>query len=732
MKLKPTLIALAVTSAISGSVLAQTSTSKTENQAFTQFNRTGVVTAWGRGITGQGVRVAVIDSGFDLTHTDLRGQVAGAKNFNPASLAMIANNTNNIRSQLQGGYDIMWGLHGTQMASIVAGRLDNNAAVGVAHGSQLLLAQIGEGARYNTTTKTWAFSDAGISITAANTALTWAEANGATAANMSFGSTFDTNFRNGVKLVSPGVYQAPSNYNRASATNPCFAAMYGNCLSDLNNFANASKNLVLVAAAGNQGLPYAQFPGAFATQVDKNGNLVLGGRVLIVGSVNANNVISSFSNRAGSLCTNLVGTTCNDKYYVKDFFVVAPGEAIIASRANQTLTATQIQTTGLNQVSPATGTSPATAYVTGGVALIKQAWPQLTAAQIVHLVKTTATDLTINPVTKKHDDALRGVDEIYGWGLVNFDRATAPSGALTVSRLSASLRPGEITVNSTGVMTSGSINLTTSSVLKSVQTIDSIGRHYTVDFTRATAANRIATYQYGSAWLALSPVNYREHTVPVTMNHAVKMMSSASGNAMEVQKFDNNIAYNLQIGSMTEQQGFLGNYGSGAMQFGNSKTDFAQAGINYRSGNVIALANYGLGVTRVGSVQDSMIQLNRPVVSESWRVGIGFADIFKSNDQITVSALSPVAVRRGSAQVTAVTGYEFTEQLDGSVDSKSIIGTETVNLRGQVRPMDLVIGYSFRQKDFSRLTVNIARQYNVGGQAGNTAYGVGVVGAYQF
>jgi hypothetical protein len=713
MKFKPTLIALTVVGAFSGSVQAQTSTSKTEQQAMLQFHRTGTLTAWGRGFTGQGVRIAVLDSGFDLTHTDLRGQVANAKNFNAASLLQISKNTNNIRSQLQGGYDITWGLHGTQMASIVAGRLDNNAAVGVAHGSQLLLAQIGEGVRYNTTTKSWAYSDSGISMTSVYSALTWAEANGATAANMSFGSTFDKTFRSGVKLVTPGVYQAPSTYNRASATNPCFASMYGNCLSDLNSFANASKTMVLVAAAGNQGLPYAQFPGAFATQVDKNGNLVLGGRMLIVGSVNSNNVISSFSNRAGSLCTSLTGSTCNDKYYVKDFFVVAPGETVTSSIPNQIKPG--------NQSNPTTGTSPATAYVSGGVAVIKQAWPQLTAAQIVHLVKTTATDL-----------GAKGVDEIYGWGLVNFDKATAPTGTLTVSRLSATLRPGETTVNSTGVMTSGSINLTTSSVLKSVQTIDGIGRHYTVDFTRATAANRIATYQYGSAWLALSPVNYREHTVPVTMNHAVKMMSSASGTAVELQKFDNNVSYNFQIGNMTEQQGFLGNYGSGAMQFGNSKTDFAQAGINYRTNNIIALANYGVGVTKVGSVQDSLIQLNRPVVSEAWRVGVGFADVIKPDDQITVSALSPVIVRRGSAQVTAVTGYEFTEQTDGSVDSKSIIGTETVNLRGNVRPMDLVVGYSFSQKDFGRLTVNVARQYNVGGQAGNTASGIGMSYAKAF
>lgn len=708
MKLKPTLIAVAVASVFAGSVQAQTTTSKTEGQSLTQFSRTGITLAWGRGFTGQGIRVAVLDSGFDLSNIDLKGQVVGAKNFNPIVAANTLNNPNNFRSNIQAGSDITWSLHGTQMASIVAGRLNNDGVVGVAPNAQLLLAQVGQGVIWNNTTKAWTYSDTGISTPAVLSALTWAEANGATVANMSFGSSFDKTFQKGVVSLGNGVFKAPTAYG----------SMYGNTVKDLAAFANASKNLVMVVSAGNDGLPYAQFPGAYATQTDANGNLVLGGRVLIVGSVNANNVISTFSNRAGSFCTNLVGTTCNDKYYVKDFFVVAPGELIPSALPSQ------LNKGNYNYVS---GTSPAAAYVSGGIALIKQAWPQLTAAQIVHLVKTTATDL-----------GAKGVDEVYGWGLVNFDRATAPTGTLTVSRLSANLRPGETTVNSTGVVTSGSAGgLTTSSVLKSVQTIDGIGRHYTVDFTQAVAANRVATYQYGSAWLALSPVNYREHTVPVTHNHAVKMMNSASGTAVELQKFDNNVSYNFQIGSMTEQQGFLGNYGSGAMQFGNSKTDFAQVGVNYRTGSIIALANYGLGVTKVGSVQDSMIQLNRPVVSESWRVGLGFADIFKSNDQITVSALSPVTVRRGSAQVTAVTGYEFTEQADGSVDSKSIIGTETVNIRGAVRPMDLVVGYSFSQKDFGqkdfgRLTVNVARQYNVGGQAGNTASGIGMSYAKAF
>ena len=714
MKTKPTLIALAVSTAFTGSVQAQwiADAGRYEGWQDAKLKHTGVLNAWNRGITGTGVRIAILDSGFDLSHPDLAGQVIAAKNFNSTVTANTKSNTNNFRINIQQGTDITWSLHGTQMASIAAG-LDNNlGTVGVAPGAKLLLAQVGQGLTYNST-KGWSYSSTGISTPGINSALTWAEQNGATVANLSLGSTYDNTFKKGVVDLGGGVYKAPTNYG----------SMYGNRQSDLMNFVNASKNIVITAAAGNDGLPYAQFPGAYATQVDANGRLLLGGRVLIVGSVTENIDskgklvdaanpwrMSSFSNRAGSFCTNLVGTTCKDPYYVKDFFVVAPGESVVGAIP------TQLKQTNL--ANPGSGTSQATAYVSGGVALIKQAWPQLTAAQIVDLVKTTATDL-----------GAKGVDEVYGYGLVNFDKATQPQGTLRMAMASPGLVAGQPVVNTGTVNTTGN-GISTSSVLKNTMSLDSLGRHYSVDLTKATMVNRVQTYQFGSAWLALSPNNYREVMLPAGQNYAVKMMQTDSGMASQLDYYQGKVVYSVQVGGMTERNGFLGNHGAGALAYGDSNTSYAQLGISRQFADTSIFAHYGLAVTQTGSVATSIVQFNGNVMSQTWKLGVAENNvIFKDSvrDQVSLSVINPVTVRRGSATITGVTDYKFTELADGSVSASPVVTSETVSLRPTARPVDLVLGYAIMDRHGSRLAVNVARQFNVAGQAGETATGAGVL-----
>ncbi|MBD5388932.1 S8 family serine peptidase [bacterium] len=69
----------------------------------------------------------------------------------------------------------------------------------------------------------------------------------------------------------------------------------------------------------------------------------------------------------------------------------------------------------------ASGTSFAAPVVSAAIAVIREAWPHMSAHEITQLLFTTARDL---------GDA--GVDDVYGWGMLDLERATRPVGAAMV------------------------------------------------------------------------------------------------------------------------------------------------------------------------------------------------------------------------------------------------------------------------------------------------------------
>jgi hypothetical protein len=128
-----------------------------------------------------------------------------------------------------------------------------------------------------------------------------------------------------------------------------------------------------------------------------------------------------------------------------------------------------------------------------------------------------------------------------------------------------------------------------------------------------------------------------------------------------------------------------------------------------------------------------MIQLGNRISSDTWRMGVAKNNVFQNKDSMSLSVVSPVSVRNGSATVTGVTGYEFTTSSDGDgADARAIVSTETINLRAQAKPMDLVLGYTVAGKGYDRVNVNLARQFNVGGVAGNNGNSIGVMAVKSF
>ena len=72
-------------------------------------------------------------------------------------------------------------------------------------------------------------------------------------------------------------------------------------------------------------------------------------------------------------------------------------------------------------ISVGSGTSFSAPIVSGAIAILKGAFPYLTGAEITRILFVTATDL-----------GAAGVDEVYGWGLLNLEKATRPVGITTI------------------------------------------------------------------------------------------------------------------------------------------------------------------------------------------------------------------------------------------------------------------------------------------------------------
>jgi subtilisin family serine protease len=265
---------------------------------------------------GTNVTIAIIDSGIRRDHIDFAGAITGGYNA-------FTNLTGTTAVNDTSG-------HGTHVASLAAARANGVGMVGIASNARILPIQV--------------FMGSSTSDFYVARGINYATSQKAFVMNLSLGGS----------TMSPTIRTALQGAQKAG--------------------------LLMVIAAGNEGLANPSFPARHASEAWAKG------QIIAVGAVDANNVIASFSNRAGD---------------ARNFYLVAPGVNLIGAYPSAP-----------NAYVSMSGTSMAAPVVAGAAAVVKSAWPFLTAPKVAEVLFVTATDL-----------GAKGIDPIYGRGLCGRSQA---------------------------------------------------------------------------------------------------------------------------------------------------------------------------------------------------------------------------------------------------------------------------------------------------------------------
>jgi subtilisin family serine protease len=332
---------------------------------------------------GHGVKVAVIDTGIESDHIEL------SANLDKENSKNTFDNNGNYQD-IQG--------HGTFVSSIIAGAKNNVGMHGVAYDSQIIMLKK-EPDDDNISIYEWGkyFNNIAESI------LTASNIDNVKVINLSNRAETQIGL-NGEIFNADGIINSdPNDYDDEFLTALKLAK---------------DNDKVVVASTGNSDkLDSLYAPAVFANNDDVKGYIIA------VGAVDKDNNTGSYSVNCGLQKEYCLVAFSGDALIDQ---VVAPiDNSIYGAVSNNhgqfddienSLTGDNNQKYGYN-----IGTSFATPLVSGAVAVIRSAWPNLTAPQVVDLLLKTSTDL-----------GEKGVDDIYGHGALNLYEAVKAQGANSI------------------------------------------------------------------------------------------------------------------------------------------------------------------------------------------------------------------------------------------------------------------------------------------------------------
>ena len=660
----------------------------TEYNSSTGLDMINAADAYAKGWTGEGAVLGVIDTWQDKDHPDFNGKYQWYKDY-----VRNENTVSNSGSQHS---------HGTHVAGIVAAEKNGTGTHGVAYNADLVGANVdyhGNGMINKGLAQQALHDMAKLKSPTAN----GGEEMNIIAVNMSFNTPqlfYDSNGSTVTQL-------ADGTYNATEITTRILNNGYG----DSQYWKVATDNdIILVNSAGNYGFNHAGDPGIWAVEEDSNGNLVLGGKMVIVGSWDGTGVAG---NKAGHVCLNIntVNNTCNDTHRISDFYILAPGQAI-----NSTL-----PTNGGSATGTMSGTSMAAPHVTGALGVIHQMWPYMAGDNLVKLVMNTA------------DKNLPNYNvNIHGQGLLDLDEATKPQGAIG---LATSGRVDHPTVRLNNTYYSTGTSLPSSLTNLKIMVLDDYDRNYYMDIGSSFVVTD--KRKFSDVQMLVNDKNsflphqqmYGSFTqggqYDLAKNYNFGFYTGENGNgdySINVGKdfyINNKFKVQTNIGHMSEQETWLGNASDGVLAVGdNNATTSAGIGVSYQLGNNVLSLDYSKGNTDVNTVDGSLIKSFSDVQTESYRLAY---EIHKDTHTTFGWSFSlPSHVTSGSMDLEVAESVN----LDGTINYTNI----NSDLTQSTKEKNIGFYYSKKAENTLDAGINFTAEYRMdkSGVANNDGVEVGL------
>lgn len=343
------------------------------------FNKLGVTQAWT--ITGgKGVKIGIIDGGFDYEHPGLEGRIKRVYEYpgahHPVDMRTLA--------------------HGTFIASIIGAAPVPGGMSGLCPDSEMLGADMGVIEHWRTKYRVKYFAD--------HPSATAEEFEASLASHTAELAEFDAKWLHYTAAsVAGGLRALTDSGAKVIAMSLMLAGIEGDDLKELNAAMNyaAEHDVVMIIGAGNNAAYYSNYPGPSTA-------------TLVTGCSLNGKVWTQTINQKGKDYTQ--GTN-----YGPQLDILAPCIKIVVANphkpewykvADGPRGPYDVKFDGEYEVYPAGGTSISVAFAAGLAALVRAANPGLTAAQTARIIRETADDF-----------APPGRDDQNGWGELNFYKA---------------------------------------------------------------------------------------------------------------------------------------------------------------------------------------------------------------------------------------------------------------------------------------------------------------------